>query len=704
MATVLSDVALSYLQAGLSILPCRPDKKPALKTWSEYQKHLPTHEEVRSWFSTNGKSLAVIGGAVSGNLEIIDFDLEAVAFAQWSEFVKAENPGLYSKIVAEESPHGVHVFYRCQQAIPGNTKLAIKTDRKVIIETRGTGGYCLVSPSKGYQLKQGSIEKLPCLSADERALLIDAARACNELLPTTIKGYAEMNDGTLLPGVDFDTRGDVRAILQKHGWTAKGTGQDGRERWQRPGKNGNNHSATLTDGKIFYPFSSNAAPFESQKSYGPFSTYTILEHGGDFSAAAAALAGLGYGTSQTERANTSAGGKATTGGPTMADLREYIDICVAPGQKITVDEICKGLSCFKRAERGTVYTYIGRLCTDGILKKDDYLRGGYRRVVNIEDFNLAGDINEVDLCFDANFPLELDSLLRIKPNQLLQVSGRYDSGKSSFMFHVMADNYKKHKIVHIISEEWSADAIKERMDLLGIPRPHPNIKSYPMVPGYEDLIPPGPCIVLVDYLRADENPYQTDAQIQRLLRNLDGGICIFATQKHPGLDKPVGGQFSVHACHHILMLDRWRDDFLCKIFRTKNTKNMEGFFRTFALTENKKLFPLMADWKRGEIKWERAQRQPKDDTANNANIANTANNFDVSKVGGPPKYLKKEKKEAKKRKKIISTPHETPSGDSSSFSEPHISKTNGNHLRGDAPPPTEKDMPANEFFKEEVLF
>ena len=41
---------------------------------------------------------------------------------------------------------------------------------------------------------------------------------------------------------------------------------DGNEHWQRPGKKGDGTSATLKDGS-FYVFSSNASPFEPEKSY-----------------------------------------------------------------------------------------------------------------------------------------------------------------------------------------------------------------------------------------------------------------------------------------------------------------------------------------------------------------------------------------------------------------------------------------------------
>jgi hypothetical protein len=197
--------------------------------------------------------------------------------------------------------------------------------------------------------------------------------------------------------------------------------------------------------------------------------------------------------------------------PSMADLREYIDLCVVPGQKITADEICRGLSCYKRQERKAIYTYIGRLCGDGILKKDDYKHGGYRRVVEVETYDLGGDISEDELNFNIALPLELHNLIDLKTDQLLQVSGRYDAGKSSFLFQIMADNYPDNKVIFIVSEEWSLNAIKERMDILSIPRPHPNITVIPMKPGYEDMIPKGRWIVLIDYVRADQNPFETDS-------------------------------------------------------------------------------------------------------------------------------------------------------------------------------------------------
>jgi len=93
------------------------------------------------------------------------------------------------------------------------------------------------------------------------------------------------------PGDEFNERGDVREVLRRHGWTLVRSSKN--EYWRRPGKE-RGWSATLRDG-VLYVFSSNAAPFEPDRAYAPFSVYTLLQHGGDFAAAATALRAEGYG-------------------------------------------------------------------------------------------------------------------------------------------------------------------------------------------------------------------------------------------------------------------------------------------------------------------------------------------------------------------------------------------------------------------------
>lgn len=435
--------ALEYREAGLSIIPCNAEKIPALKAWKPYQKELASSEQINSWFR-NGNNLAIINGEVSGRLETLDFDY-LKAFQKWSQSLLETNPELFSKLVFQKTPRpGIHSAFRCSKiSIPGNQKLALSVDKKVLIETRGEGGYILAAPSVGYELERGDFTQLPDISAGEREILFKLARACNQYVePQKIqKGYQETRGtGDLLPGQDFDQRADIRPYLAEAGWKSRGQDREGRERWARPGK-AKGWSATLTPENVFYVFSTNATPFEDQKAYSPFAVYAMLEHKGNFSEAAKELVKKGFGSRAAPQVSEQPKQRAASSASSMADVREYCDLCLTPGQKVSVDEICRGLGAYQLKDRRNVYEYVRRLSgKDGLLKKDPYQHGGYRVIAKPQSLDLSGDVNEDQRKFDVSMPLDLHNLLELKINQVCQVSGRYDAGKSTFLFQVLADN------------------------------------------------------------------------------------------------------------------------------------------------------------------------------------------------------------------------------------------------------------------------
>src|SRR5262249_47865754 len=151
-------------KAGLSVIPIRRDGSKAPEgrllprepradgkfhaTWDPYKERLPSEEELNRWFgSANAPGVAVICGAVSGNLECIDFDTDAESiFPAWCDLVEAEHAGLIGMLSIARTPKpGFHVRYRCRDiSIPGNEKLAedptAPTEQRTLIETRGEGG------------------------------------------------------------------------------------------------------------------------------------------------------------------------------------------------------------------------------------------------------------------------------------------------------------------------------------------------------------------------------------------------------------------------------------------------------------------------------------------------------------------------------------------------------------------------------------
>ena len=318
MATIPVATAMAYLAAGLSCLPAAKARKhPAIGSWKNWQTRLPTEVEVRAWFSNAHDAICVVSGAVSGNLECLDFDNGGELFAAWIEKV---DTGLLAQLVIEQTPSGgYHVCYRCDDPVDGNLKLArgIRDGKqKTLIETRGEGGLFLCAPTEGYSLQQGDFANLPTISPDARQALLDAARSLDELpaasCPTAPVGANVGQRGVdsaptggkdafdLAPGDDFNARGDIHPLLEAAGWQFCGNNPDGNELWTRPGKDPRNGiSATYKDGS-FYVFSSNAAPFEPNVMYSPFAVYATLNHNGDYTAAASALLTQGYGKAKSD--------------------------------------------------------------------------------------------------------------------------------------------------------------------------------------------------------------------------------------------------------------------------------------------------------------------------------------------------------------------------------------------------------------------
>lgn len=288
----------AYLVAGLSVIPADvKTKQPTVRAWKPYQEQPPELDDLKRTSQGESDAVAVICGKVSGGLELLDFDQAARAFDAWSEIVEAERPGLLERLVAQQTQSGGrHVLYRVDR-VGRNQKLATDPAGKVLIETRGEGGYALVAPSPRYKLLQGDLHAIPTITLEEREVLFAAARACHEKPPTPdrIPKVQRPAEGTR-PGDAYNEAADcatVLPILEQAGWTVFRRMND-RVQLTRPDKE-TGCSATLFDGGIFYVFSSNAEPFANDKAYSPFSVVALLSHAGDYSAAAKELARQGYG-------------------------------------------------------------------------------------------------------------------------------------------------------------------------------------------------------------------------------------------------------------------------------------------------------------------------------------------------------------------------------------------------------------------------
>lgn len=300
------NTSLSYLESGLSVIPVQIDTKQPPKgfSWKKYQFERMTPDQAFSLFSESD-GIAIICGAISGNLEVIDFDNhQGTAKQNFTRFCKIpEIKSIIEGMTAEKTQSGgYHLLYRCD-SIEGNKKIAqtlYNGKPDTIIESRGEGGYIVAAPSKGYELighsKMTSIKQI---SPDERELMHEFLHSFNEFVrPEQTFFHDTFNSQDERPGDDYNndskSSDEAKALLNHAGWhTSNGT------HWTRPDKK---KGVSATFGKVtaggiplFYCFSSNAYPFQDGKSYKPFQIFGLLAHNGNFEDAAKELSGRGYG-------------------------------------------------------------------------------------------------------------------------------------------------------------------------------------------------------------------------------------------------------------------------------------------------------------------------------------------------------------------------------------------------------------------------
>src|SRR4051794_35119642 len=61
--------------AGLCPVPPRQDgSKAPIEAWKDYQEARPSPEQLRAWFGRDRQGLGIVTGAVSGNVELFEFD------------------------------------------------------------------------------------------------------------------------------------------------------------------------------------------------------------------------------------------------------------------------------------------------------------------------------------------------------------------------------------------------------------------------------------------------------------------------------------------------------------------------------------------------------------------------------------------------------------------------------------------------------
>lgn len=353
-----------YLNYGLAPIPIavkenikkkKLDKIPLIESYTSKKYTLEELTNCKYFSSANGVGLST--GALSGSLEVIDidskYDLTGKLWEEVRELIEntLEEETFKSLVIAQTPSKGYHIYYRSSK-IDNNQPLARRPateeeraegDKiKVLLETRGEGGYIATYPSPGYTLLQGDFSSLPTISPEERDKIIAICRSFNQVEEDPKKQY-KAPTGEAIPGNtpmnDYNQRGDIVGLLESHGWTVvKEQGE--RIHLLRPGDTSAKTSGNFHTGLKKLVVFSSSTEFEPGQAYSPVDAFLLLECAGDEKLAYRRLLELGYGEPiKGEKVAPTTASTKTVRVDSVNTVNRESSVITEPGETLKIEAI-----------------------------------------------------------------------------------------------------------------------------------------------------------------------------------------------------------------------------------------------------------------------------------------------------------------------------------------------------------------------------
>jgi hypothetical protein len=284
----------------LSIIPVSTNKIP-FNPWGEYQTKIAPISYWHSHYVNQG-TIGIITGQISGNLECIDVDIKNDPLKTIIKELAALIPKeLRNRLIVQTTPSGgIHYIYRCPEAtIEKNLKLAYHTDKAIIIETRGEGGYFCTSKINNKVMRgKFNLETLeidiPIITPDERIFLLETARSLTRYFPTV--NTTSKNDKPFSYKEsainEFNDKYCILDLFTKHGWSMV---KEDDEKFYliRNGSSATHSGYYFKETKTFFCFSS-STDFEEGKPYNHFQILQTMEGKEDYKTTLRLLPSLGF--------------------------------------------------------------------------------------------------------------------------------------------------------------------------------------------------------------------------------------------------------------------------------------------------------------------------------------------------------------------------------------------------------------------------
>ncbi len=305
---MLTQTAIKYLSKNYSVIPVTKDKNPAIESWGQYiYNPIPKDKAIDLFKQADGIAL-LMGG--KKKLTAIDVDCKYDLTEELFDRLKKEiGSELLSKLCCHATRNkGFHLIFSCEK-IEGNQKLAMRPCTKeeklqtlqealdkgldidialssslsdscrVLIETRGEGGFIVIPPSKGYKHIYGKIQEI---TVEEYDRLMEVCRSFNLYTPT-VKNY-QLSRALRSPNQDrtnsfknFNENCDIVKLLGSFGWDEAGTNSDGFIMIRRPNASSKHSAYYNPSDRAFWVFSTSTG-FELNRRYSAVDILLVLKY------------------------------------------------------------------------------------------------------------------------------------------------------------------------------------------------------------------------------------------------------------------------------------------------------------------------------------------------------------------------------------------------------------------------------------------
>lgn len=314
-------IAKKWSEAGYSVIPVNAEKNPAIPTWTEFQKRPMTTEECEKYFKDVWGIALLMGG--NKKLTALDLDLKYSENRHFLEEYKKKLGKSFLKrfYVQSTMNNGMHFVFSSDK-VENNQKLAsretspeekhevyldnyhnLRTRGKALkiaslykslafLETRGEGGYILLSPSPGYNKVYG---KIGHFSSEEYEEIMATSRSFNEYQEITRDFRVEKyRNSDVNPFENYNLHGDVLSLLYDNGWESVGESKNS-VRLKRAGNPSSKSSALYDKNTRVFNVFSTSTNFEPNRGYAPASVFVLLEADNDVTEAYKLLINKGFG-------------------------------------------------------------------------------------------------------------------------------------------------------------------------------------------------------------------------------------------------------------------------------------------------------------------------------------------------------------------------------------------------------------------------